>query len=120
MPTGPSDSPASDQSLSPEQRERRMLALTRWILALCLLVAGATLLKLVATVIRYAFGFDIVMRLETNAPASAIRHAHQTRGTDEYEELAFVPISEITAFLDAKQGSLAPVLRPMLQIARLI
>src|SRR4051794_3924276 len=63
MPTGPSDSPASDQSLSPEQRERRMLAWTRWILALCLLVAGATLLRLVATVIRYAFGFDIVMRL---------------------------------------------------------
>ncbi len=64
MPTDPSDSPAPDvDPLSLAERERRMLAWARWILALCLLVAGACLLALVAQVIRYAFGFDIVTRL---------------------------------------------------------
>ena len=63
---------------------------------------------------------DIVFRLHTAAAAGGIRAAHAARATDEYAELAIVPLPDIGGFLEKNRGRLLPALLPMLGLAGLL
>ena len=64
--------------------------------------------------------FDIVFRLQSAASAKDIRTAYETLGSNEYAELKFLKLEDISDFLDVNHDHLLPALRPMLQLAELM
>jgi hypothetical protein len=63
---------------------------------------------------------DIVFRLQSHMTSEEILTTYRTLGTNEYSELAFVPLTEVVSFLDTNHDHLLHALRPMLKLVGLL
>jgi hypothetical protein len=63
---------------------------------------------------------DILLRLTTDAVADEIRDSYKRLGTDEYSEIAVVPVNELAKFIDGLNGNFVPILPDCLRLAGLL
>jgi hypothetical protein len=60
---------------------------------------------------------DLVLRLETSLSGDEIRAAWRRLGTDEYDDVAVVPLAGLAPFLAERRDRVLPALRPALVLA---